>query len=73
MAQGSSGRVVIDLEPEFKQLLHETLKSKGISLKHWFIEQAETLCEEHQQPPLAFAADKHVHYRTTASKNANIR
>jgi hypothetical protein len=56
MAQGSSGRVVIDLQPEFKQLLHETLRSKGLSLKQWFLGQAEALCEEHLQPPLALGA-----------------
>lgn len=73
MAQGSSGRVVIDLEPEFKQLLHETLKSKGISLKQWFLEQAETLCEEHRQPPLALVAEDPVSYRTASQKTRNTR
>ena len=73
MAQGSSGRVVIDLEPEFKQILHETLKSKGISLKQWFLEQAETLCEEHRQPPLALVAEEPVRYRTPPSKTRNTR
>ena len=68
MAQGSSGRVVIDLEPEFKLLLHETLKSKGISLKQWFLEQAETLCEEHRQPPLALVTEEPFRYRTNPSK-----
>ena len=73
MAQGSSGRVVIDLEPEFKQLLHETLKSKGVRLKHWFLEQAETLCAEHRQPPLALAAEEPARYRTSPLKNRTTR
>ena len=73
MAQGSSGRVVIDLEPEFKQILHETLKSKGISLKQWFLAQAETLCEEHRQPPLALVAEEPVNYRTTTQKTTKTR
>ena len=73
MAQGSSGRVVIDLEPEFKQLLHETLKSKGISLKHWFLKQAEALCEEHRQPSLALVAEDPVNYRTSIPKTTKTR
>ncbi len=45
MAQGKSGRVVVDLDPQFKQKLHETLKQRGTNLKQWFLEQAETYCE----------------------------
>lgn len=68
MAQGTSGRVVIDLEPEFKQQLYETLKSKGISLKHWFLEQAKTLCEEHRQPSLALVAEETAQYNGNQKK-----
>jgi hypothetical protein len=68
MAQGPSGRIVIDIEPEFKQLLYETLKSKGMSLKQWFLEQAETLCVEHRQPLLALSTKEPINYHTTTSR-----
>jgi hypothetical protein len=45
MAQGKSGRVVVDLDPQFKEKLHETLKQRGTTLKQWFLEQAESYCE----------------------------
>jgi len=44
MAQGKSGRVVVDLDPEFKEELHQTLKQRGITLKQWFIGHAEAYC-----------------------------
>lgn len=44
MAQGKSGRVVVDLDPQFKEKLHETLKQRGTTLKQWFLEQAESYC-----------------------------
>lgn len=50
MAQGSSGRVVIDLDPAFKEELYATLRARGINMKQWFTEHAKRLCEEHNQP-----------------------
>lgn len=44
MAQGKSGRVVVDLDPEFKEELHHTLKQQGTTLKQWFIGHAEAYC-----------------------------
>jgi hypothetical protein len=41
MPIGSSGRVVIEVEPELKLALHEALRKSGSNLKEWFIEQAE--------------------------------
>ena len=49
MAVGSSGRVVIELSPEFKQELHELLRRRGTSLKSWFIDQATEFIEENAQ------------------------
>ena len=52
MAQGKSGRVVVDLDPQFKEKLHETLKQRGTTLKQWFLEQAETYCEPDGSRPI---------------------
>jgi hypothetical protein len=52
MAQGKSGRVVVDLDPQFKEKLHETLKQRGTTLKQWFLEQAETYCELNESRPI---------------------
>jgi hypothetical protein len=49
-----SGRVVVDLDPEFKMALHAVLASKGMSLKQWFTSVAAELVAEHRQPKMAF-------------------
>jgi uncharacterized protein (DUF1778 family) len=41
MAVGTSGRVVIELDAEQKKLIHQAIKSQGMTLKQWFLEHAE--------------------------------
>lgn len=55
MAHGTSGRVVIDLDPTFKQELYYTLKQKGMNMRAWFLAEAQKLCDEHKHPPLAIS------------------
>ncbi len=58
MAQGKSGRIVIDVDPEFKEELYKALALNGYrALKDWFIEQGKDLCEEAHQPLLSTVAD----------------
>lgn len=54
MAHGTSGRIVIDLDPAFKQELYATLRQKGLSMREWFLSEAHRLCDEHSQPTLSF-------------------
>ena len=56
MAHGTSGRIVIDLDPEFKQELYDTLRQKGLNMREWFLSEAQRLCGEHRQPNLSFTA-----------------
>ena len=69
MAHGTSGRIVIDLDPEFKQRLYGTLRSKGMTLKEWFLGQAETLCDEYQQPALSLVAEFGTPYRIKSNNS----
>ena len=41
MAKGNSGRVVIEIDPDFKRSLYSVLAADGVTLKHWFIQAAE--------------------------------
>ena len=41
MPVGTSGRIVIEMDPELKQLLHQTLKNDGSNMKVWFLEQVD--------------------------------
>lgn len=49
MSIGTSGRVVIEIDPHLKQRIHTTLKSKGLTLKEWFLLQAEQLLKENEK------------------------
>jgi hypothetical protein len=52
MAQGQSGRVVIEIEPELKRRLYAELALSSMTLKDWFIIAAEQFLAERQQPRL---------------------
>ena len=54
MSIGSSGRVVIEVEPHLKQELHKALRQEGTNLKAWFLEHAEAFLANKGQMPLAF-------------------
>lgn len=40
MSIGTSGRIVIEIDPETKRALYSTLARDGLSLKDWFLHQA---------------------------------
>ena len=41
MAKGSSGRLVIEIDPLIKQELYDALGQKGLNMKEWFLMNAE--------------------------------
>lgn len=43
MSIGTSGRLVIEIEPELKQEIYASLKAKGLTLKEWFLLKSEEL------------------------------
>jgi hypothetical protein len=53
MAKGSSGRVVIELDPNLKKDLYAFLDQEGMTLKDWFIKSANRYVAEQVQPDLA--------------------
>lgn len=52
MARGESGRLVIEVDPEFKTSLYSVLARNGTTLKDWFIASALRFVEEQMQPSL---------------------
>ncbi len=56
MARSTSGRIVIEIEPEFKQMLHAALALNGRTLKDWFLEHAHEYVQNASQLPLGFEA-----------------
>jgi hypothetical protein len=46
MSIGSSGRIVIEIEPEKKRELYAALTKEGISLKEWFLKNVDSYLTE---------------------------
>ncbi|WP_017452261.1 hypothetical protein [Herbaspirillum rubrisubalbicans] len=52
MSIGSSGRIVIEVEPEVKRELYATLAREGMTLKDWFLREAQDYMQTAAQMPL---------------------
>lgn len=49
MSIGTSGRIVIEVEPELKRMLYSALTRDGMTLKEWFLRSAEVYLTEGTQ------------------------
>lgn len=49
MAKGSSGRIVIEVEPEIKHELYDALSKEGLTLKDWFLKNADSFLKDRGQ------------------------
>ncbi len=54
MAKGSSGRIVVEIDPELKLRLYGALGKQGLTLKDWFLHSAEHYINEEAQLNLKF-------------------
>ena len=55
MPRGTSGRIVIEVNPELKDELYSVLQEQELTLKDWFINNAkEYLDTNHSQLDFAF-------------------
>ena len=52
MPVGSSGRVVIEMDPDLKRELHAALGRNKLTLKDWFIRNAQRYVTDAVQPSL---------------------
>lgn len=71
MSIGSSGRIVIEVEPEAKRQLYAALAREGLTLKDWFLKNAENYLADCNQLPLSFSqveADVNSHGVTKSTK-----
>ncbi len=58
MSRGKSGRVVVDIEPSLKARLYSELAKRELTMKEWFIENAEQLLSEGEGQPLFWEHSK---------------
>lgn len=54
MSIGTSGRIVIEIEPESKRQLYAALARDGLTLKDWFLRNVEHYMTASSQLPLTF-------------------
>lgn len=52
MAKGSSGRIVIEIDPVIKQELYQALGDEGLNLKQWFLRNVTEFLDHRMQPEL---------------------
>ena len=52
MARGKSGRIVLEIDPEEKQDLYESLEQDGLTLKNWFLGRAREYLQHRNQTEL---------------------
>jgi hypothetical protein len=58
MSIGNSGRIVIEVDPELKQQLYEALGKEQMTLKSWFLENAEDFLSTRSQLSLELKLDE---------------
>lgn len=52
MSIGSSGRIVIEVDPATKRDLYSALAKDGLTLKDWFLQNAASYLESHHLVPV---------------------
>jgi hypothetical protein len=58
MSIGNSGRIVIEVEPDIKRQLYAILARDGMTLKDWFLREANTYLENMSQLQLELDSPK---------------
>ena len=52
MARGTSGRVVVEIDPLLKRRLYAALATRSLTLKEWFTQRAQEMVADQEQPSL---------------------
>ena len=59
MAKGSSGRLVIEIDPLIKKELYERLGEKGLNMREWFLINANAYLKQNNQSSLLIDTVSH--------------
>ncbi len=54
MSVGTSGRIVLEIDPEQKQELYQALKKDDLNMKKWFLKQVDAYLKDQDQMALDF-------------------
>jgi len=69
MPKGSSGRIVIEVEPDFKDELYTVLEKEGLNMKSWFIANAQFFLQNRSQLSLNFVREEEPNYKNIRDNN----
>ncbi len=58
MAKGSSGRIVIEVDPKLKHELYDALGKEDLTLKEWFLANTDDFLKDRSQLSLLPVDDK---------------
>ncbi len=64
MARGRSGRIVLEVDPVMKRHLYTVLANYDLTLKEWFVSEAEKFLRKHSQLRLPLPTRPVVRRRT---------
>lgn len=67
MSVGSSGRIVLEIDPEQKQELYQALKKDDLNMKRWFLKQVDAYLKDQDQMPLDFDSGNDSNYQGSKS------
>lgn len=70
MARGESGRIVVEVEPDLKAELYVALARENLTLKAWFIREAQRYVKGSRQLALFVAEPEGVEYDAAAESGA---
>jgi hypothetical protein len=59
VAKGSSGRLVIEIDPLIKKELYERLGEKGLNMREWFLINANAYLKQNNQSSLLIDTVSH--------------
>lgn len=57
MAKGTSGRIVIEVDPVFKDELYTAVAKEGLHMREWFLSNAEEFLKNRSQLSLELVID----------------
>lgn len=60
MAKGNSGRIVIEIDPSFKDELYTALKKEELNMKEWFLTSAEQFLKNRSQMNLNLVNNEQI-------------
>lgn len=70
MARGTSGRIVLEIEPDVKEDLYRALEKEGLTLKDWFLKNTTSfLTMQGQMKLFAGVAESAATYKSQSRKS----